>query len=158
MAKLRTWRVIEKINKAQLDDLSPIDRHWILAAGKPHSTALPRFSSSLPEMDEGDGNSLHRIARLEMGIADDHAVKEFIRAIGTSETVARVAIALADDITSLLLQAIRLGEAAELSKTLDRTYWALPSISEHDQNESAPDWTLLVLLCRQTFEVAAQKG
>jgi len=65
-------------------------------------------------------------------------------------------VGLADQFTSALLKAIELADAAHLTE-VDRSYLSLPSISPHEQNSHHPEWTILIHLCRRSFDESRKR-
>lgn len=59
---------------------------------------------------------------------------------------------LLDDFTGLLREALDImRELGMVNDKYDMSYYALPSIAEHDQNEFAPDWAFLIECARDAW-------
>jgi hypothetical protein len=66
---------------------------------------------------------------------------------------------LVDDATALLRDALQLMEEVGLaSEAVDGSSFAMPSVSEHDQNRHADSWTLLIRFCREAWLALAEKS
>jgi hypothetical protein len=94
--------------------------------------------------------------RIELTLCDDEELKDLLDNLQSAEPP-EVPLDLADELTSCILSAMRLADAANLHEVIKDSFWSLPSISDHEQNEHHPKWTVLALLIRSIWEQSIER-
>ena len=76
-----------------------------------------------------------------------------------AENWEKVLASMADELTALLLEAMDwLREFGMAGPNTDPTYSRYPSISPHEQNRYAPDWTQLIALAQESYDALLSLG
>lgn len=149
---------------------STIDIHELLSQGaspsavtiKLRQVLTPRLRFVLREdqpQEAGDDAAAPRVldvVSIEIVLDGGSHVRSMLRYDAAAEPWIGVLHRLADDATTLLADAIALRQdLGDANGHSDRSYWDIPSISEHSQNVHLRDWTFLVELCRDAFRALA---
>jgi hypothetical protein len=171
-AMAQLWRVVfagRLYDLARLADLyawrdhlmafgyTPARRMELVRLLSPH-VKLSRPFQMVEKDRKGPANAEDQVSDLvqwEIVLASEHA-RSALEGLQAGEQWHRLLIEMLPDFTALVRDAFDLmQELGGASERRDLSYIALPSISDHEQNRTFHDWTLLVELARDAWVATA---
>ena len=124
----------------------------ILNALSPVLELRPSIHPVMFSDDPRDEGAISHFAEADVVPQCGDSARLLLDAISESPRKQQILTDLADDVTSLLKQAMLLFEMVQMAGPLwDLSYSDQPSIAPHSQNSGLRDWTILLELCRDAW-------
>lgn len=127
----------------------------ILLAAKPYLIVKEPVRYIFDESKDtitGSPAQLRELVEFEIGLSDPDQLEYYIQTLSEKEVLDKTLVELSEEFTSLLTEVIKLAEWAEITYIIEYSHLFRPSISSHGQNSDPKSWTLLVELCKRSFD------
>ena len=145
-----------RLRRFKMDSFTPILRMELRELLKPCVILREPFHWDKESADPREPKSIKDIVRWDLVLSSDHT-HSALRDQANKQDWQAVLPDMLQDVTALLRDALDLMlELGGADGKSDSSYINQPSISEHEQNRSFPDWTSLIDLCRDAWLATVQ--